>query len=73
LRPAWANISRKGAALPSPIGGSFASSSIKALSISSPRKAESKCSTVLTLTLPSAKVVARSTCFTFSKNAGIVG
>jgi hypothetical protein len=57
--------STKGIALPSAMGGSLASISMMALSTPMPARAEMTCSTVCTLTPPSAMVVARSTFCTF--------
>lgn len=61
VRPTLLMSSTYGADDPSPMGGSLASISMSALSTPMPVRAERMCSTVWTLTDPSASVVARST------------
>ncbi len=71
--PARLITSTYGLALPSPIGGSFASISTIALSTPMADKADKTCSTVCTRIEPSPMVVARSTILRLSILASMVG
>lgn len=73
VRPTLWMRATYGADDPSPMGGSLASISMSALSIPSPVRAERMCSTVWTLTEPSARVVARSTVWTLLTSASMNG